>query len=1313
MKSRVQYATWIGGLLLLTISALVIRHNWRPVSSPPNDSAAQAVASPLTQQGPAVVQMAAVTSNQRPVRIPAISAIQEFNRWTAGYLQAPAGQRKELEEAGVELARERRIALKQMIQSDPEQALREAVPFSLRRQLPAAVAGLLEEKVSGRGELAVLGALPEEGKPITAPPIFRVAKVGGRQYQAFVYGRRAGEPTRPNTSLHGIAIDDMAAVHEDRVRIMEREEVPNLEQLASEAICGVSEQPAAANHTPTPIEVQGRVAFVCGVGHVAAMNNGLLSEEEEPSAHYLAAGDGPAASPYTEGVKRVLLIRVDFSDLAGEPFSEAAGRTLLTNLNNYFTETSYGKTTVPAPSLGSDVTPLFRMPQTAVHYGSVDRGYDALRADARAAADAAGYLRGNYEFDVTCIGPVPGFNWGGLGYVGAPGSWIRNTSSTGTTAHELGHNLGLNHANFWDTGGQSIFGPNGNDPDGVEYGDNYDTMGSGGSSRPYNARYRAYLNWIVPGEVVTAATNGIYRLGAYDRTNSTGTRAIRILRSGSGGTNSFWLEFRQRAAGNYPFWLTNGVGLRWAGSGSQKSILLDTTPGSSAGSSSKDDAPIWMGRTFSDPGFGIHITPLRKLGTTPESVEVMINRGTFLTNLPPVVTFTASLSNAAVGAAITFNATAVDPNGDALAYSWDFSDGTGSTVSSASATHAWTAAGEYVVRCIVSDMKGGVASFWRIVRIGSPSTFRISGRVINDLGEPMQNARVYVSGTRMAYTGSDGAYNIVALPAGSYTVRASLDQWTFSGVGFGNPVAVGPNAGNVDFIGVPAGGISTEILVAQGSEWKYLDDGSNQGTNWIGLDFNDVTWNAGPAQLGYGDNDETTVVRSNGTSGRIITTYFRHLFQVTNVFDLTAITLALLRDDGGVVYLNGREVFRSNMPLGPVNHLTRASDTADDESAFYEKTLDAADFVDGTNILAVEIHQESPTSSDISFDLSISALNIGNLPRAIAIGSPLNNSFVVGPTNVFVNVNASAGRGATIARVNVFANGNSLGEATERPYSIVWSNPPVAIHTLTAIATDSAGLTLTSAPVAFSVSGVVAARRAPWKYLDNGSDQGTNFARLDYNDSTWLEGPAPLGYGETYIRTPVAFGTNLSAKHITTYFRRSLSLDNADSLTNVVFRLMRDDGAVVWLNGVEIFRSNMPTGAIDYLTRAAAGVDLAADESRYYEFPVEHGRLVNGPNLLAVEVHQSAPTSSDLAFDLEILASSLPAPDLPTLSVELLADEIRLIWPATYTGWRLNYCSNFTEAWTPSSHSVTISNNQNVVTIPAPDAARFYRLSKP
>src|SRR5258705_1589825 len=103
-------------------------------------------------------------------------------------------------------------------------------------------------------------------------------------------------------------------------------------------------------------------------------------------------------------------------------------------------------------------------------------------------------------------------------------------------------------------------------------------------------------------------------------------------------------------------------------------------------------------------------------------------------------------------------------------------------------------------------------------------------------------------------------------------------------------------------------------LVPTGAIWRYLDDGSNQGTNWITSSFNDTSWSSGPAELGYGDGDEATRVEDNATPGynladtdRYITTYFRHRFVITNAQDIISLHVQLLRDDGAVVYLNGRE----------------------------------------------------------------------------------------------------------------------------------------------------------------------------------------------------------------------------------------------------------------------------------------------------------------------------------------------------------------------------------------------------------------------
>src|SRR5690349_7632988 len=108
-------------------------------------------------------------------------------------------------------------------------------------------------------------------------------------------------------------------------------------------------------------------------------------------------------------------------------------------------------------------------------------------------------------------------------------------------------------------------------------------------------------------------------------------------------------------------------------------------------------------------------------------------------------------------------------------------------------------------------------------------------------------------------------------------------------------------------------------LVPRGSVWRYLDNGSNQGTNWIGLNFNDASWGSGPARLGYGcDTEVTTVSYGPNPGAKYITTYFRRGFEVSDTSLFRSLKLRLVRDDGAVVYLNAVEVLRSNMPTGAI-----------------------------------------------------------------------------------------------------------------------------------------------------------------------------------------------------------------------------------------------------------------------------------------------------------------------------------------------------------------------------------------------------------
>ncbi len=173
----------------------------------------------------------------------------------------------------------------------------------------------------------------------------------------------------------------------------------------------------------------------------------------------------------------------------------------------------------------------------------------------------------------------------------------------------------------------------------------------------------------------------------------------------------------------------------------------------------------------------------------------------------------------------------------------------------------------------------------------------------------------------------------------------------------------------------PAVGSQDFPLISFGANWKYLDDGSNQATAWRTNTFDDTSWLSGAAQLGYGESDEATSLARIGKSGTTnITFYFRKTFAVADVSAISTLQMLLLRDDAGVVYLNGKEVFRSlNLPAAPAVIDFTTTATATGENTVDTAVLPATDLRAGENLVAVEIHQESISSSDVSFDFELIA----------------------------------------------------------------------------------------------------------------------------------------------------------------------------------------------------------------------------------------------------------------------------------------------------------------------------------------------------
>ena len=248
-----------------------------------------------------------------------------------------------------------------------------------------------------------------------------------------------------------------------------------------------------------------------------------------------------------------------------------------------------------------------------------------------------------------------------------------------------------------------------------------------------------------------------------------------MQRSTSPPQQYYWIEFRESYPSNAM--LSNGLSINL--DNGLTSLLLDMTPDDIA-----TNSPLVIGRTNSDALAGIHVTPIAKPGTTPASIDVVINLGTFEGNQSPTLSLTTSSATAAVGAAVTLTAMASDPDGDPLAYGWEFDDGTfGANLVAQS--KSFSADGVYSIRCTVSDMKGHLVTKSVTVTVGSPALATLSGSVTAG-GQPLEGVRIS-GGGRATFTSSDGTWSLTNVPAGTQLLTAEKFDFTFT-AGFGNPV---------------------------------------------------------------------------------------------------------------------------------------------------------------------------------------------------------------------------------------------------------------------------------------------------------------------------------------------------------------------------------------------------------------------------------------------------------------------------------------------------------------------------------------------
>lgn len=445
------------------------------------------------------------------------------------------------------------------------------------------------------------------------------------------------------------------------------------------------------------------------------------------------------------------------------------------------------------------------------------------------------------------------------------------------------------------------------------------------ADRDVNPYWKWQLGWLPDANIATPAVSGTYRIHAFDQPTLEAGKdyALRIVRDPS---RVYWFSYRQSITNTESIWSANGLEVRIGGESvpatGGHTALLDMTPGSRGLASAPGltnspyatlyDAPLAIGRTYSDQEANLHVTPVKKGGTTPESLDVVLNYGPFPGNVAPAVSIAPATVTITAGVAQTFTATASDANGDALSYYWEFDDPDAPGGSAAGNTnldarlstqgsHAWTRDGTHFVRCTVTDMKGGktIASATVTVTGGTTALRTISGVVKDEDGNPLAGAVVnnykganpnFVRYGATNFVGSsetaaDGKY-VVQVPAGvtgTFYLNVLHQGFSFTSPVANAAVAISSSSvANVDFARVRTNrNVSGGVYVA-GRGYNPATD----GTLTVNVNGQNIGATNGNWTTTVADGTPLNVTATSGMAGNSVFGTFPNPYVAVDDFNL-------------------------------------------------------------------------------------------------------------------------------------------------------------------------------------------------------------------------------------------------------------------------------------------------------------------------------------------------------------------------------------------------------------------------------------------
>ena len=751
---------------------------------------------PEPHQTPLAPDSPAATTSPNP-------ALPDLAAWQANYAADPAAaDDATLLQQGIELARAHRAAMLELLQSSPELALQSALTFAEHAALPPEMQALVETPFTAAVDIDILAVCDTD--PLTPETRVSVRLPDGAYAQTAHGHLERASFSKLGVPVQGIQLDGWAALSPTVFQIVDTDNLA----WATESLPLANPDPQSDFLTGQPIAGQPVHAIAGGYLFAFANSDNLTALETQSIA--LDNRPGPASAsrsilafveqrasgplPLQQilqtqhtiaidngfGDKSILFIRVDFPDKPGSPFEATTLENLVYgSVASMLRSFSFDQTDIEATAS----TKVYRL-ETSATYDN-ENGTDPMMQAAIAAYIADGNPDPTALFDVVCVSfPKLSFSWAGLATVGGARQWLNGIVPADVILHELGHNFGLKHANYSVHDNANPASTNPVDPTGgnEEYGDEFDNMGNERTEKGhFHMAAKQLLGWIPDqrwSSLDDPSDNGTYRIYPFDTPAASGLQALRVAKSAT--NDHYWLGKRSLFEGQENF--AKGAYLLWQRSRNayNQTWLVDATPLSPDG---KNDAGIPLGATYADPASNLYITPLA-VGSDAqgEFLDVHVAFGPFPGNQPPTATLDAPTTGEA-RSPIAFSVSATDPNGDPLAFRWDFGDGVNEN-SAASLQHSFPVGGVYQVSVTVSDMKGGSLTLSQSITVSDPINTiftRSSGTAQNLKALAANSSHVIAAGDRGAVVRStDGeTWQNVSIPTGGNVYLHSA-QWTGS-----------------------------------------------------------------------------------------------------------------------------------------------------------------------------------------------------------------------------------------------------------------------------------------------------------------------------------------------------------------------------------------------------------------------------------------------------------------------------------------------------------------------------------------------------